>query len=452
MKKLLFVFAGGLLCFAGLYLTVNQITQAQAPPCCRPPNSHPSVPRFPPNSTVHVYIDPDSGFTASEMESIKTGFEDWNGQPNNAGITYVVTMNPVTNPPPPPGTGNTIRVVYNNTFNNSVVAGTQVWNNGPNVFMVVTFFENIRHGNTPYLPTFVRTVARHEGGHGLGLGNADDCPLGSTIMRLSYSDGIEDQITPCDNEGINADSAYPCPPQGESPGEDFYWSTTTCSWQFALHPGCDPQAEQDCLFQLSDYRWNPVTCHCDWVADDPHSPILIDTDGNGFSLTNAQAGVNFDLDKDGVAERLSWTSADSDDAWLALDKNNNGSIDNGGELFGNFTVQPATPAGEERNGFLALAQHDKAENGGNADGKITQEDAVFNSLRLWRDTNHNGVSEPSELYPLAGLGIATLELEYKESKRTDEYGNGFRYRAKLKDQHGAQLGRWAWDVFLVRQP
>ena len=68
------------------------------------------------------------------------------------------------------------------------------------------------------------------------------------------------------------------------------------------------------------------------------------------------------------------------------------------------------------------------------------------SLRTWTS---NGVSEPEELRTLPELGLKTLDLDYKESKRTDRHGNRFKYRAKVKDTHDAQIGRWAWDVFLV---
>ncbi len=116
-------------------------------------------------------------------------------------------------------------------------------------------------------------------------------------------------------------------------------------------------------------------------------------------------------------------------------------------MFGNFTPQPLS---DSPHGFIALAEYDKSETGGNDGGMIDGGDAIFASLMLWQDINHNGISEGNELYGLRGLGLRSIDLDYRESRRVDAHGNRFKYRAKVKDARGLRLGRWAWDVFLVR--
>ena len=179
-----------------------------------------------------------------------------------------------------------------------------------------------------------------------------------------------------------------------------------------------------------------------------HTPIIVDALGNGFELTGADAGVDFDFDGDGTEERSSWTAAGSDEAFLVLDRNGNGAIDDGRELFGDFTPQPAPPSGIDRNGFNAIAAYDKPQNGGDADGEIDAGDAVFWLLRLWQDTNHNGISEAGELHTLSQVGLESISLDVDEARRRDQYGNRFRYRAKVYSTNHRHLGRWAYDVFL----
>lgn len=288
----------------------------------------------------------------------------------------------------------------------------------------------------------VDNLAKHEAGHSFGVGDGQAGGPPSAMSPGSYDSGNNLLITACD---IDAHKRVYCPtptPTPTPPDEPPYCNPDGAG------AGCFYATAQycDCVSDLSLGYWYEPDCECRF-----YTPIIIDTAGDGFSLTNAGNGVDFDLTADGVTERLSWTSAGSDDAWLVLDRNQNGTIDDGTELFGNFTPQPEPPAGEMRNGFLALAVFDTPANGGNGDGQIDQRDAVFNRLRLWRDINHNGISEPNEMQRLADSPIRVLELDYLESRRQDEHGNQFRYRAKVRDERGAQVGRWAWDVFLRRE-
>jgi hypothetical protein len=153
------------------------------------------------------------------------------------------------------------------------------------------------------------------------------------------------------------------------------------------------------------------------------SPILIDLDHNGFQLTGLNDAVLFDLDADGTPNRTSWTAAGVADSFLVLDRNGNGVIDDGQELFGNATR--LLSGHTALNGYLALRELDA-----NGDEAIDASDAIWPSLQVWTDRNHDAVSQSSELQSLEEAGIDLLDTRYAELRRRDRYGNLFRFKAR----------------------
>ncbi|HEX2254168.1 MAG TPA: hypothetical protein VHQ65_12935 [Thermoanaerobaculia bacterium] len=177
------------------------------------------------------------------------------------------------------------------------------------------------------------------------------------------------------------------------------------------------------------------------------TPIVIDLDGRGFHFTSVDEGVRFDIDVDRKVEQVAWTEPGGNDAFLAIDLNQNGEIDDGYELFGDRSFHTHD---QEPNGYRALAEYDRADMGGNEDGWITADDADWQFLRLWLDENKNGRSEPHELSTLDDSNIAGIELAYRESRRQDRHGNWLRYRSKVLLAHpGGPPHTFSTDVYLL---
>jgi hypothetical protein len=145
-------------------------------------------------------------------------------------------------------------------------------------------------------------------------------------------------------------------------------------------------------------------------------PLILDLDGDGIETIGADPvnPILFDHDGDGIKTGTGWVRPD--DGFLVLDRNGNGTIDNGTELFGDST--PLSGGGNAADGFAALRDQDT-----NGDGLVDANDANFANLRLWRDLNQDGVSQANELSSLADHGIGALRAERRVYAQVLPNGN-----------------------------
>jgi hypothetical protein len=230
----------------------------------------------------------------------------------------------------------------------------------------------------------------------------------------------------------------PVPSYGGWQTNGHHWAATVVPF-LRLHTGetvsfaeIVPQRgrsrEQECYDRGG--TWTGTSCIL------PNCPIIVDTANDGYRLTSVEDGVRFDLDADGTPELVAWTRAGSDDAFLAIDRNGNGRIDDGSELFGNHAPVYGGSGATAANGFEVLKFLDSLATDVSRvpDGRLDIRDPVFSVLLLWRDLNHNGISEPSELTRVVDEGIVAISTDYRIGKKVDRFGNEFR-----------QVGRLLWS-------
>ena len=145
----------------------------------------------------------------------------------------------------------------------------------------------------------------------------------------------------------------------------------------------------------------------DAYVGDVVDPLVLDLDGDGLEIV-ADTSINphFDMNADGFAERAGWINGG--DAFLVQDHNANGKIDDIAEMFGSPGVD----------GFTELATLDT-----NSDGVIDASDTAWDTLKLWRDSDFDGVTDAGELITLASQNIASINAN--PSNTTLNQQNGY---------------------------
>jgi len=211
--------------------------------------------------------------------------------------------------------------------------------------------------------------------------------LNNSIERIELSDGT--YVTNVDIEKLNEDLK-------------LYIAENSIT----INSADDIRANEQMMHIIQNVWRDSDTLSGEYTA-----PIVLDTNADGITSTSLEnSSVYFDYDGDGVREKTAW--AQKGDALLAMDLNGDGVINDGSELFGNFTK--LSDGSFAKDGYEALAQYDE-----NGDNIIDIQDSAFASLRLWNDANGNGLTDVGELSSLQLSDISSIYL-YREDGSTFE--------------------------------
>ena len=172
------------------------------------------------------------------------------------------------------------------------------------------------------------------------------------------------------------------------------------------------------------------------------SPLILNLGEGPYRLSGVDDPVNFDINADGIPNRITWTARDSAMAFLAIDRNGDGVIDRGSELFGNWSTLAS--GARASNGFDALRELDT-----NSDGLVNSLDRAWGGLLLWTDADHDGVSRPVELQRIDGSAVEAVATNYHWTGRRDPHGNFLGYEGLAHLDSGR---RALYDVFFRTVP
>ena len=171
------------------------------------------------------------------------------------------------------------------------------------------------------------------------------------------------------------------------------------------------------------------------------APLLIDLGNDGFNLSKKGEGAFFAFEINNVFRYSQWVAKGTNDAFIVIDHNFNTVVDDFRDLIGNGEVRYGPDfkvEGYAPHGFVDLAQYDDARRGGNHDGMLSVDDEIWSILKLWVDSNGDGVSSQHELMPLSKSELTSIDITYYNKRlETDEAGNVFKFwsSAQGKEQY-----------------